>query len=94
MGKLHIGRENGVCICEQRYRYVSFFFSFFLPYTFIRHTLCARSWGYKKRVRLSTVLWELTDVGKLDTQRHDKKSMHIVEQMSNLSEFAKASQNN
>lgn len=48
----------------------------------------------KKRVRLSTVLWELTDVGKLDTQRHDKKSMHIVEQMSNLSEFAKASQKN
>lgn len=86
-------------VCEQRHRYVSFFFPFFsLPYTFIRHILYVRSLGYKKkkkkRVRLSPALQELTNVENLDTQRNDKKSLHIVEQMRYLSEFVKTSQKN
>lgn len=48
----------------------------------------------KKRVRLSPALQELTNVENLDTQRNDKKSLHIVEQMRYLSEFVKTSQKN
>lgn len=37
-------------VCEQRHRYTSSFFpSFSLPYTFIRHILYVRPLGYKKK---------------------------------------------
>lgn len=84
-------------VCEQRHRYVSFFFPFSSCPIHLSGTHDnARPWGYKnkKRVRLSPARWELSGVEKLDTQRNDKKSMNIEEQIRYFSEFVKTSQKN
>lgn len=84
-------------LLEERMGYLCLY-SFFFPFSSCPINLSGTHYmldpGVIKRVRLSAALWEFSGMGKLDTQRNDKKSMNIEEQIRYFSEFVKTSQKN